>query len=362
MRPSGLLLGILLLPACVTESQRARPPEPAPLARPDRSADTLREIERQRRWMADAIAARPPDDELQAVRTGDAEAVSDTRRRFRRLLTAVERATWIRDSVPEVLRGSASVDRLVASFDAAGRDRTEALLAADAAAAALAESRSRTALSLDELRKALEISHAARQSEQKLAANLGRAARGTAPDDPLQRLATVPMPPQTPFVEAAARYLDAHPGQDRALDTWPPQLAEERSMIRAAVADLPRPGATDGGIDEGAAGLAGDDAEPPVRGAGTPPAAAAPPAAGSAGAEDSAPAPQGEKSSSVNVSADLKRILSRRGPPLTIGQRPDGLTALRYREMRPCGIDRCAVSVDYLFDANGRLVRSEVVQ
>ena len=64
----------------------------------------------------------------------------------------------------------------------------------------------------------------------------------------------------------------------------------------------------------------------------------------------------------MNVSADLKKILSRRGPPLTIGQRRDGLTALRYREMRPCGIDRCAVNVDYLFDANGRLVRSEVVR
>ena len=362
MRPSALLLGILLLPACVTESQRPRPAAaPSPMARADRSSDTLREIERQQRWMADALAGRPPDDELQAVRGGDAEAISDTRRRFRRLLTAVERATWIRDSVPEVLRGSPAVDRLVASFDAAGRDRTEALVAADAVALALAESRSRTALSLDDVRRALEIARAARESEQKLAANLGRASRGTSPDDPLQRLTTVPMPPQPPFVEAAARYLGAHPSEDRALDAWPLRLAEERSMIRAAMSDRPRAEAADRRVEEPGPEIGGDDAESSVPGpdAGTPPAAAAAPDGGVAAPDGDASAHAG---AAVNVSGDLKRILSRRGPPLTIAQRGDGLTALRYRELRPCGIDRCAVNVDYLFDSNGRLVRSEVVR
>ena len=80
-----LLLGTLAA-ACVTESQRARPSQPGPAAAPDRSQETLREIERQRRWMADALAARPPADELDALREGDADAVSDTRKRFRRLL------------------------------------------------------------------------------------------------------------------------------------------------------------------------------------------------------------------------------------------------------------------------------------
>src|SRR6266849_4462927 len=239
-----LLLGTLALPACVAESQQARPVEPGPGPGPDRSQETLREIDRQRRWTADALAARPPADELEAVRDGDADAISDTRRRFRRLLTAVERATWIRETVPEVLRASASPDRLVAAFDGAGRDRNEALAAADASARALAGSRSRNAISLEELKRALQVAHLARQSEQRLAANLGRAA----PAGPVQ------------------------------------------------------------------------------------------------------------------VSGDLKRLLSRRGPPLSIGQRSDGLTAFRYREQRPCGVDRCTVTVDYLFDSQGHLMRSEVVK
>src|SRR5712671_5492685 len=158
-----LLLGTLALPACVAESQQARPVEPGPGPGPDRSQETLREIDRQRRWTADALAAKPPADELEAVRDGDADAISDTRKRFRRLLTAVERATWIRETVPEVLRGSASPDRLVAAFDAAGRDRNETLAAAEATAGALAGSRSRNATSLEELKRALLVARAARE-------------------------------------------------------------------------------------------------------------------------------------------------------------------------------------------------------
>jgi len=354
-----LLLGTLALPACVAESQQARPVEPGPGPGPDRSQDTLREIDRQRRWTADALAARPPADELEAVRDGDADAISDTRRRFRRLLTAVERATWIRETVPEVLRASASPDRLVAAFDGAGRDRNEALAAADASARALAGSRSRNAISLEELKRALQVAHLARQSEQRLAANLGRAARAGPGPDPLQRLATVPMPPQPPFVEATARYLAAHPGEDRAMDAWPPQLAEERSGIRAAAADLrlPEPEAADGGMGEPAAGMDDQEAEPIIPGldAGMPDAAAAAADGGNAAVPGAAAGP-------VQVSGDLKRLLSRRGPPLSIAQRSDGLTAFRYREQRPCGVDRCTVTVDYLFDSQGHLMRSEVVK
>ena len=152
-----LLCGTIALAACVTESQRPPPaPMPPPPAAPDRSQDALREIERQQRSTANALAARPPADELQAVRDGDADAISDTRRRFRRLVTAVERATWIRDTVPEVLRGSSNPDRLIAAFDGAARDRNEAFSAADAAAVALASSRSRNAISLDDLKCALQ--------------------------------------------------------------------------------------------------------------------------------------------------------------------------------------------------------------
>src|SRR3954468_14371536 len=101
MRHSVLILGPLAVAGCLAESQQARPPQPTP----DRSQETLREIERQRRWAADALAAHPQGDELDAVRDGNKNAIADTRKRFGRLLTAVERATWIREAVPEVLRG-----------------------------------------------------------------------------------------------------------------------------------------------------------------------------------------------------------------------------------------------------------------
>jgi hypothetical protein len=258
-----------------------------------------------------------------------------------------------------VLRGSAEPDRLLAAFDAAGRDRNEALSAADATARALATSRAGNAISLEELRRGLQISRVARESEQKLSGNLGRAARQGALGEPLQRLTTVPMPPQPPFVEATARYLAAHPGQDRAMDSWPPQLAEERSEIRAAAADLqmPQPESADAGMGEPAAGMDDDEGEPIIPGldVGTPDGGAV------AAADGGTPA-AGESASPVQVSGDLRRLLTRRGPPLLIAQRPGGLTAFRYREERPCGVDRCTVSVDYLFDSAGRLMRSEVVK
>jgi hypothetical protein len=359
MRHSVLLLGTLAAAGCLAESHQARPPQPGPVAAPDRSQETLREIDRQRRWAADALAARPPADELDAVRDGDKDAIADTRKRFRRLLTAVERATWIREAVPEVLRGSAEPDRLLAAFDAAGRDRNEALSAADAAARALATSRAGNAISLEELRRALQVSRVARESEQKLSGNLGRAARQGAGGDPLQRLTTVPMPPQPPFVEATARYLAAHPGQDRAMDSWPPQLAEERSEIRAAEADLrlPQPESADAGMAEPAAGLDDEEGEPIIPGLD-----AGPPDGGAVAAADGGTPASSEAPGPVQVSGDLRRLLTRRGPPLLIAQRPGGLTAFRYREERPCGVDRCTVTVDYLFDSAGRLMKSEVVK
>jgi hypothetical protein len=120
---------------------------------------------------------------------------------------------------------------------------------------------------------------------------------------------------------------------------------------------LPQAAASpDGGVAAAppAAG-AGQDAEPIIPGIDTIPPEASVDANG-AGAAPGAAAPP------VQVSGDLKNMLSKRGPPQSIAQRPDGLTAFRYSEMRPCGTTRCQVSVDYLFDSQGRLMRSEVVK
>jgi hypothetical protein len=330
--------------------------ESAPPVAPDRSGQVLDDIQRQQRWTREALAARPPPDELREVRDGDAEAVADTRKRFRRLVTAIERTTWIRETVPAVLRGASEQERLVAAFDQAARDRNEAFVAADATARALAESRARNAVSLDELRRALQNAHRARQGEQKLAANLGRApgSQPNAPPDPLQRLRTVPMPAEPPFIAATARYISAHPAEERALDSWPAQLAEERAQVRAAVARL-KGGSV--GEDTADLGPSEDDETIAMDGemdGGVP---------GSPGGEaaDAGPGAQGS-TGAVQVSGELKRLMARRGPPLRIAQRPDGLTAFRYTEQRPCGVDQCTVTVDYLFNPSGKLVRSEVVK
>jgi hypothetical protein len=336
-----------------------RAAESAPLPVPDRSRQVLDEIQRQQRWTRDALAARPPTDELRDVRAGDAEAVADTRKKFRRLVTAIERTTWIRENVPGVLRGASDPDRLIAAFDQAARDRNEVFVAADATARALAESSGRNAVSLDELRRAVQEAHRARQAEQKLAARLGRApaSQPNAPPDPLQRLRTVPMPPEPPFIAATARYISAHPAEDRALDSWPPLLAQERTQIRAFVAQLHNEGA-DAGMSSGAPG----EEDETLALEGTPEGGADAGVGAAPGTEDGATAGTAGQGGSVQVSGELKRLLARRGPPLRIEQRRDGLTAFRYTEQRPCGVDQCNVTVDYLFDSSGKLVRSEVVK
>ncbi|HWE22571.1 MAG TPA: hypothetical protein VG496_01400, partial [Myxococcales bacterium] len=260
MHRRALAITVLAVAGCVRET---RPPEelpppvatqPPPTAQPpvfesvpppvpDRTRQVLEQVQQQQRWTRDALAARPPADELRDVRSGDAEAISDTRKRFRRLVTAIERTTWIRETVPGVVRSASDPEPLIAAFNEAARDRNEAFAAAEATARALAESRSGNAISLDELRHALQNTHRARQSEQKLAAKLGRspASQANAAIDPLQRLRTVPMPPEPPFIAAAAHFVAAHPAEDRALDSWPPQLAQEKAQVRAAVAQLKSP-------------------------------------------------------------------------------------------------------------------------
>lgn len=384
MHRTAIAFSFLAAAACVTGARETRPPEaPPPIAGeppvatqpPPRTAESVPppvpdrsrafdDIQRQQRWTRDALAARPPPDELREVRDGDAEAVSDTRKRFKRLVTAIERTTWIREIVPRALRGGGDADRLVAAFDQAARDRNEVFVAADQTARALAESRARNAISLEELRRALQETNRARQGEQKLAANLGRApaSQPNAPPDPLQRLRTVPMPPEPPFIAATARYVSAHPAEDRALDSWPPQLARERAQVRAAVAQL-HAGSADAGVDDLGPGeddqtLGLDDEA--GGGSGMDAGVAAAPGSSAPAGGDGTVAQGG--GSAVQVSGDLKRLLARRGPPLQFSQRPDGLTAVRYKEQRPCGVDQCTVTVDYLFNPSGRLVRSEVVK
>src|SRR3954471_2340945 len=183
MRRNILLLALSALSACITGSQPAH----------ERDQRLAREIAQQQRWTGEAVAGRPAAEELDAVRAGDADAVSDARKRFRRLLMAVDRTVWIREAEIRAIRdaqGDAiAEDEAVAGFDRAGRQRVDALVAADDLAKALADSKSKRAISLDELRRAMLTVQKAKESEQRLSKELAKAGRSQeSPPGALTRL------------------------------------------------------------------------------------------------------------------------------------------------------------------------------
>jgi len=333
MRRNILLLALPALSACITGSQPAH----------ERDQRLVREIAQQQRWTGEAVAGRPAAEELDAVRAGDADAVSDARKRFRRLLMAVDRTVWIREAEVRALRdaqGDAlAEDEAVAGFDRAGRQRTDAFAAADDLAKALADSKSKRAISLDDLRRALLTAQKAQESEQRLSKELSRASRSADAPLALQRLTPATASRNKAFVDAVVRYLTNHPDEQYGLDSWGSPLANERSQIRAALADAeanrPPPNPAVRNEEVPTIGSAGDDlerSEPPPS------------------------APQ-----QLSVVGDAKKLIDKRGTPKAILTREGGLFALRYDEERPCGIDRCESTVDYVFDSSGKLVRDEIV-
>ena len=337
MRRNILLLILPALSACITGSQPAH----------ERDQRLVREIAQQQRWTGEAVAGRPAAEELDAVRAGDADAVSDARKRFRRLLMAVDRTVWIREAEVRSLRdaqGDAiAEDEAVAGFERAGRQRADALAAADDLAKALADSKSKRAISLDELRRALLTVQKAQESEQRLSRDLSRSGRSTGAPLALQRLTPATASRSKYFVEATVSYLSNHPDERYGLDSWASQLSSEKSQIRAALADADanRPPATPAVQNDQAPtiGSAGDDLE----------------------RSDAPPPPSNAAPAQLSVVGDAKKLIDKRGTPKAILTREGGLFALRYDEERPCGIDRCESTVDYVFDSSGRLVRDEIV-
>jgi hypothetical protein len=337
MRRNILILALPALSACITGTQPAH----------ERDQKLAREIAQQQRWTGEAVAGRPAPDELDAVRAGDADAVSDARKRFRRLLMAVDRTVWIREAEVRALReaqGDAlAEDEAVAGFDRAGRQRVDALAAADDLGRALADSKSKRAISLDELRRAILTVQKAQDSEQRLSRDLSKAGRSAEAPLALTRLTASTGPRSKIFIDASVRYLMNHPDEQYGLDSWSPQLASERSQIRAALADAEanRPPAPAARSDEvPTIGSAGDDLER---------------------AEPAPPPMPNVGSQQLSVVGDAKKLIDKRGTPKAILTREGGLFALRYDEERPCGIDRCESTVDYVFDSNGKLVRDEIV-
>ncbi|GAC1336154.1 MAG: hypothetical protein NVSMB23_00210 [Myxococcales bacterium] len=276
-----MVLACALAAGCLGSGRAA-----GPAARDDR---LLAELRRQERWARESVADRASREELQAAQAGDVDAQADLRQRFRKLLRAAERATWVREATPAALarRGEGSSAELVAAFDRAARLRRDAWDAADQIAETLCALPGPGALSLGDLRRGLATMRAAERVEKRLSraaaspaapspAGPPPAAPSPAGPSPAARepvLAPTAAPVPRPFIEAAALLLEGHPAEGASLRAFQPGLSDEAAQIRAALADLrarrPPPGSAEseaeGPPPAGGTGRAasGADAGPP---------------------------------------------------------------------------------------------------
>lgn len=304
-----------------------------------------REIARQERWATDALAGRATAEDLTRIRQGDSQLAGLGRKQLKKLTTAADRSTWIREAVAEAVREDGDDPRLAADFERAGRSRNDAYVAADELALALAETRN--GVSLAELRAGLESYQRARASDARLARDLAKTS--------LAKVGAAPMPVPKPFIAAAARVAFANP--DEKLAGFAP---EDVTQIRAAVAELeknpPQPAAAATPLGPTGAALA---AGPKDGAQAAGPTEVAPPPPAAAGSPERSPMVAPAQAATLTVGNDAQKLIARRGAPKSFATRGDGLFALRYEELRPCGVDSCATEVDYLFDASGTLVRDE---
>jgi len=278
----------------------------------------IRAIGQQEAWAQQAISTRPTRAELDAVRSGDYNAVGKARTGFRRLLQAIDRGTWIRNTVSQL-----TVDdpdpRLVSSFDRAGRLRFEAIQAADELSVALAEAKG--GLSIGDLQPGFEAIRKAQASEDRIVR--------LPPRPGGLRLAPAPLPVPRPFIVSAARLVSGNPELTRELDRLPPSDA---AQIRARLADVDR------GKEE-------QQRSETATAASTAPAPAADPSMGEIPApgepkEAEAPSP------TLTIANDAAALLAKR-TPRSITLREDGLFELSYDD------------AEYLVDPRGKLVRKE---
>ncbi len=232
------------------------------------------------------------------------------RKELKKLIQAIDRGTWVRDTAAELLREDGDPG-LAVDFDRGGRLRADAIQAADALATALAEGGS---LTVAELRPAFDALRKAQASEDAL---LKQPPRG-------MKLTPAPLPSPRPFVDAAAKLAAADPEAAKQLEAQLPP--EQLTQLRAKAADAER------------------EREEKKR-AQPPPAAAQAPDGGMADggmAETEAQAP----SNTLNISNEAASLIAKK-PPKAITLREDGLFELSYDDG------------NYLVDPDGKLVRKE---
>jgi len=186
----------------------------------------LRAIAQQERWAQQALAARPTRTELDAIRSSDFTAVGRARGNLKRLLQAIDRGTWIRNTAAELMTDDSDPE-LAAAFDRAGRMRAEAVQAADELASALEEAKG--GLTIGDLRPGFEAVRKAQASEDRIA-RLPPRATG-------RRVLPAPLPVPRPFVATAAQLVAKNPELARELDRLSP---DDAAQIRARLADVDR--------------------------------------------------------------------------------------------------------------------------
>ena len=282
---------------------------------PQRDSGAIRAIAQQERWAQDALARRTSPSELQLIRTSDYAAVGRGRGELKRLLQAIDRCTWIRNTAAELMATDGD-PQLAASFDRAGRLRADAIQASDEVASALTEAKG--GLTIGDLRPGFDAVHKAQASEDRLVRLPPRAGG--------QRLVPAPLPLPRPFLRSAARLVSANPELSRELDRLPP---DDAAQIRARLADVDR---------EKEEVKKTEPAATPL-----PPPAVAEETAPPEPREAEAPSP------TLTVANDAKALLAKR-TPRSITLREDGLFELSYDDG------------DYLVDPQGKLVRKEAPQ
>src|SRR3954464_3172885 len=124
-----IILVLLLAAGCITGNSAVQ--------HDDRM---YRALSQQERWSQDALNQRLSPPQIDDIRNSDYAAVGRGRAELKRLLQAVDRGTWIRDTTAELMRED-NDPRLLQQFDRAGRIRTDALQGADEVAGALADSK-----------------------------------------------------------------------------------------------------------------------------------------------------------------------------------------------------------------------------
>jgi hypothetical protein len=352
-----------------------------------RTVDTIRQ---EHRWAGDQIGKPLSAEELGRVRAGDQRSMARAQRRLARLLDGLDRVLWIREATPRAVWASIDdkpdLDELAFRFARAAQLRREALAEADEVAEALATSAAPSGLRWADLRRALDELAVAERSETKIQSDLSDlAAKEPALRPELSRFPPLAPPQPRPFVAAAGAYLRSHPEQRGELDRLPRELSADVEHIRRALAEEPPP-----------------PAQPPIAArppVGEPPPVAPPPpdavkpippvpsdderaavrnrAADAQreldneakneppmpGAPEAPPPPAAPKGPGglLQLQGDAQKMLTQRGLPRAMGQRPDGTFALRYEEPRPCSAGSCQTLVDYLFGPTGNLLREEVV-